>query len=99
MLFGFIGAVVDWVLEVAVFWSDDSDKQRVEDVRRARERVVSENDNVVVDSNRRYLLLCTDNGLYLVSRDERWKKRLSPEEEEMYEERGARAFRAIRRRG
>ncbi|SHK20953.1 hypothetical protein SAMN02745181_3433 [Rubritalea squalenifaciens DSM 18772] len=100
MLISFLGAAVEAVLDVVVFWSDsEADKRRVKEVSRARNRVLQGSDDVLVDSNRNYLLLCTDQGLYLVSRDERWKKRLSHEEERMYEKRGKKAFRAIRKRG
>ena len=88
--------ILDIVLDVIYFW-DDTDKQRILDIKNAGEKILSGHEDVVLDSNKSYLLLNTNQGLYLVSRRDAWKAKLRDTEEALYISKGRRAFSRIRK--
>jgi hypothetical protein len=86
--------IADFVADVFVFWGP-SDTARIEGIERARKGVLETHDEIVVDSSRGHLLLCTRAGMYLVSRRHAWKAQLTDLEVTQYKERGRRAFSRI----
>jgi len=96
MLSDIFTPVIDIILDAVFFW-DNSDTRRVSDIKNARDKVLSGNDDVLIDSNKSYLLLNTKQGLYLVSRKDTWKAKLGDQEEATYASKGKRSFARIRR--
>ena len=96
MLNDLFSPLIDLVIDVFTFW-DKSDSKRISMIKNARDKVLSEHDDVLVDSNKSYLLLNTEKGLYLISRRDVWKAKLGAREEIMYARKGARSFSRIRR--
>jgi hypothetical protein len=95
MLKSLVISILDGITGLIFFW-DESDTKRIEDINRARDKVVSGHDDVLIDSSKAYLLICTKQGLYLVARNEPWKARLNERAEAAYLTRGKRAFSRIR---
>lgn len=91
-----IDPIADLIGDIILFW-DKSDTERIKSIQRARDRVLECHDEVMVDSSKSYLLLCTQKGFYLVSRRKTWKGRLTDQELSLYERRGRRAFARIER--
>lgn len=82
--------------EIALHWSF-LDKTPFEKMAKARDKILSGHDDVIVDSTREYLLLNTNDGLFLISRKEAWKARLGEDEEAIYTRLGRKSFRKIRK--
>jgi hypothetical protein len=97
MLLSFIlDPVADLIGDIILFW-DKSDTERVKSIQRARNKVLESHDDLMVDSTKNHLLLCTKAGLYLVSRRRAWKTKMTDQDVSLYERRGRRAFSRIER--
>ncbi len=93
----FFSLLADSLGEIALHWNL-LDKTPLEKIARARQKLLSGHDDVIVDSTSEYLLLKTDEGLFLVSRKEAWKAKLGKENESLYAAKGKKSFRIIRMR-
>ena len=89
----FLGLVIDLVP-----FSLSSDSERLTKIQKAYSKSTSAHDDTLIDSNKSYLLLHTNNGLYLISRNSSWKHKLNDSETSMYTKLGRRAFFSIRRK-
>lgn len=81
---------------IICYWNK-SDTERVQNIQHVRKKVLECHDDVLVDSSKNHLLLCTQEGFYLVSRRSAWKARLSERDVTLYEKRGRGVFARIER--